>query len=223
MSRAKTEERKLSILRYIYRYQQEHGTAPSVREIGDAIGLSSSSPSYRYLQQLEKEGLITRRPKVARSIQLTEAGRRLVEGATSSPSLLDAGDVISVPFLGYIVAGEPLPSEPLTGEETVEIGRSLLGHVGGDLFALRVRGDSMIDALIGDGDLVLFRPQERVENGEMAAVWVLDRQETTLKRVYWEGDRVRLQPANPTMGPIYERADNVRIQGKVVLVVRQLA
>ena len=81
----------------------------------------------------------------------------------------------------------------------------------------------MIDALIGDGDLVLFRQQERVENGEMAAVWVLDRQETTLKQLYWEGDRVRLQPANPTMGPIYERADNIRVQGKVILVVRQLA
>ncbi len=223
MGRVKTEERKLAILRYIYRYQQEHGTAPSVREIGEAMGLNSSSHSHRYLQQLEQAGLITRRPKVARSIRLTEAGRRLVESRPAPPPLLDTGEVVSIPFLGYIVAGEPLPSEPLSGEETVEISRSLLGPLDDDLFALRVRGDSMIDALIGDGDLVLFRKQERVENGEMAAVWVLDRQETTLKRIYWEGDRVRLQPANPTMGPIYERADNVRVQGKVMLVVRQLA
>ncbi len=223
MGRVKTEERKLAILRYIYRYQQEHGTAPSVREIGEAMGLNSSSHSHRYLQQLEQAGLITRRPKVARSIRLTEVGRRLVEGRPAPPPLLDTGEVVSIPFLGYIVAGEPLPSEPLSGEETVEISRSLLGPLDDDLFALRVRGDSMIDALIGDGDLVLFRKQERVENGEMAAVWVLDRQETTLKRIYWEGDRVRLQPANPTMGPIYERADNVRVQGKVMLVVRQLA
>ncbi len=223
MGRVKTEERKLAILRYIYRYQQEHGTAPSVREIGEAMGLNSSSHSHRYLQQLEQAGLITRRPKVARSIRLTEAGRRLVESRPAPPPFLDTGEVVSIPFLGYIVAGEPLPSEPLSGEETVEISRSLLGPLDDDLFALRVRGDSMIDALIGDGDLVLFRKQERVENGEMAAVWVLDRQETTLKRIYWEGDRVRLQPANPTMGPIYERADNVRVQGKVMLVVRQLA
>ncbi len=223
MGRVKTEERKLAILRFIHRYQQEHGTAPSVREIGEAMGLNSSSHSHRCLRQLEQAGLITRRPKVARSIRLTEAGRRLVESESAPPPLLDTGEVVSIPFLGYIVAGEPLPSEPLSGEETVEISRSLLGPLGDDLFALRVRGDSMIDALIGDGDLVLFRKQERVENGEMAAVWVLDRQETTLKRIYWEGDRVRLQPANPTMGPIYERADNVRVQGKVMLVVRQLA
>ncbi len=218
------DEQMLTVLQFIHRYRQEQGTAPTVREIGEGVGLRSSSHSLYYLRKLERRGLITRRPKVARSIRLTEAGLRAVEGeGLPQPAPVPSEMPVSIPFLGYIVAGEPLPSDPLSGEETIEINRALLGSLDRRLFALRVRGDSMIDALIGDGDLVLFRQQERVENGEMAAVWIIDRQETTLKRVYWEGGRVRLQPANPTMGPIYERADNIRIQGKVVLVVRQLS
>jgi len=130
--------------------------------------------------------------------------------------------VVSIPFLGYIVASEPLPVAPLSGAVTVEIDRALFGKDVADLFALQVQGNSMIDALIHDGDTVILRHQERVENGEMAAVWLNSNAETTLKKVYYEGSRVRLQPANPTMGPIFVPADDVQIQGKVVMVIRQL-
>ena len=217
------KERKLAMLRFIDRYRREHGMSPTVREIGEHLGILSTSHCDYYLRKLEEEGLIERQPKRARTIRLTEAGLQAIGGVAQETVPAPAMDErVAVPFLGYIVASEPLPVEPLVGDETIEINPALLGTVDDGLFALRVRGHSMIDALIGDGDLVLFRHQERVENGEMAAVWIVDRQETTLKRIYWEGERVRLQPANPTMAPIYEEADNIRIQGKVVLVVRRL-
>jgi repressor LexA len=105
-------------------------------------------------------------------------------------------------------------------------GKVLGGVLAGDtddLFALHVQGDSMIDALVNDGDIVIMRQARRVENGEMAAVWLPEREETTLKRVYWEGNRVRLQPANPTMGPIYVNdPSKVEVQGKVVMVIRRV-
>ena len=122
-----------------------------------------------------------------------------------------------------IVASAPIPVEPLSGSETLEINRALFGRDPSGLFALKVQGDSMIDALVNDGDTVILRHQERVENGEMAAVWLNGEASTTLKKVYYEGDQVRLQPANPTMAPIYVPTDDVQVQGKVVLVIRQLA
>ena len=138
--------------------------------------------------------------------------------------LAGVGETLSVPFLGYIVASAPIPVEALPGSETLEINQALFGRDSDDLFALTVQGNSMIDALINDGDTIILRYQERVENGEMAAVWLLSESSTTLKKVYYEkGNRVRLQPANPTMSPIYVPADDVQIQGKVVMVIRQLS
>jgi len=131
-------------------------------------------------------------------------------------------ETIAIPYLGYIVASEPIAVEALAGDETLELNRALFGRNISNLYALTVRGDSMIDALIHQGDTVILRHQEHVENGEMAAVWVDDPGETTLKKVYYEGSQVRLQPANPTMKPIYVPAGNLRIQGKVVMVIRKL-
>ncbi len=214
-------ERQQGILRYIRSFIEERGYPPSIREIGRAVGISSTSVVNYNLERLEQEGLIERDRGYSRGLRLSAAAEALF-----SPS---GGEepVISVPLLGVIVAGEPIPVPSsdfsLMGvEETVELTRSILGDPS-ELFALRVEGDSMIDALIHDGDIVIMRQARRVENGEMAAVWLRDRGETTLKRVYWEGSRVRLQPANPTMKPIYiDDPTQVEVQGKVVMVIRRL-
>jgi repressor LexA len=110
---------------------------------------------------------------------------------------------------------------PFGFDTTIELTRDIVKDATG-IYALEVQGESMIDALIHDGDIVLMRHQERVENGELAAVWLRDQEETTLKRFYLEGNRVRLQPANPTMGPMFYPASNVEVKGKVLCVIRQL-
>ena len=110
---------------------------------------------------------------------------------------------------------------PFDLEDSVELTRDIVKDIN-STYELEVQGDSMVDALIHDGDIVVMRHQERVENGELAAVWLRDQEETTLKRFYLEGDQVRLQPANPTMGPMYFPANGVEVMGKVLLVIRQL-
>jgi repressor LexA len=210
-------ERQQKVLDCIAAYVGEHGFPPTVREIGDAIGVNSTSLVSYYLKRLEERGLIVREPSMSRAIQLTEPAANEITVEISDNNL-------SIPFLGYIAAGTPLNFESLDGsDETIEINRALFGRDVSDLYALKVQGDSMIDALINDGDIVVFKHQERVEQGQMAAVRLKDENETTLKKFYDEGKRVRLQPANPTMDAIYAAANNVEIQGKVVLVIRQLA
>jgi len=211
-------ERQEKVFTFIRNYLNENDFPPTVREIGKGVGVSSTSLVSYYLKHLEARGLITREASVSRAIRLTEmAKQRYSIGAVGN------GDTLSVPFLGYIVASAPIPVEPLPGHETVEISRALFDREADDMFALQVQGNSMIDALISDGDTIILRPQERVENGEMAAVWLNSSVgETTLKKVYYEGAQVRLQPANPTMDPIYVPTNEVQIQGKVVMVIRSL-
>lgn len=215
MRRGQSRERQERILRFLETYTQENGYPPTVREIGSALEIESTSLVTFYLTQLETQGWISRDPAISRGIRLLRS--------VASPPTAPAGDVFAIPYLGTIVAGAPINVEALSGEETIEINQALFGRDLDKLFALTVKGDSMIDALIHDGDLVVLRQQERVENGEMAAVWLTDREETTLKKVYYEGREVRLQPANPTMAPLYVPADSVRVQGKVVMVIRRLA
>jgi repressor LexA len=210
-------ERQQKVLDCIQGYVEEHGFPPTVREIGDAIGVNSTSLVSYYLKRLEERGLISREPSMSRAIQLTGTATEAVTIEISDDNL------IAVPFLGYIAAGTPINVEAFPGNETIEINRALFGRDVSDLFALKVQGNSMIDALINDGDTVILKHQERVENGQMAAVWLINEEETTLKKVYYEGKQVRLQPANPTMNPIHVAADDVQIQGKVVLVIRRLA
>jgi len=210
-------ERQQKILTFLRQYMNANGYPPTVREIGQGIGVESTSLVSYYLKWLEKQGHIRREASASRAIRLTE------DELGSDNLFPQSDDSFSVPFLGYIVASAPIQVEALPGTETVEINRALFGREVENLFALRVKGNSMVDALIGDGATVILRQQERVENGEMAAVWLTsDTGETTLKKVYYEGERVRLQPANPTMNPIYVLAKHVRIQGKVVMVIRQL-
>jgi repressor LexA len=137
-------------------------------------------------------------------------------------------NLIRVPLVGRIVASEPAPVPGsdfaiLGADEAIELTRDIVDPHD-DLFALEVKGDSMVDAMINDGDIVIMRPHEDVNNGDLVAVWLTDREETTLKRIYKEGARIRLQPANPTMGPIYiDDPSTVQVQGRVVAVVRHTA
>lgn len=210
-------ERQRKVLNCIEGYVSEHGFPPTVREIGDAIGVNSTSLVSYYLKRLEERGLISREPSMSRAIQLTSPTTEI------NVEISEDRNVLPVPFLGYIAAGAPINVEALPSTETIEINRALFGRDVSGLFALKVQGNSMIDALINDGDTVILKHQERVENGQMAAVWLVEEEETTLKKVYYEGRQVRLQPANPTMAPIYVPADDVQVQGKVVLVIRKLS
>jgi repressor LexA len=209
-------KRQRKILKFLSEYIEETGYPPSIREIGAAADISSTSVVSYNLKRLEERGYISRDREVSRGLKLTTAGQVQMRPEA----------VIQLPVLGRIVAGAPIPVPAsdfsLMGDETIELTRDILGEPEG-LYALQVEGDSMIDALVHDGDIVVMRHQQRVENGEMAAVWLRDREEVTLKRFYQEGGRVRLQPANPTMQPIYvDDPRLVEVQGKVVMVIRQL-
>ncbi len=208
-------ERQQRILACIRDFIRERGYPPTVRDIGREVGISSPSAVKYQLEQLERRGFIERDPRSSRGIRLSASGAHL----------LGSDDIVSIPLLGVIAAGEPIPVPDSSLQDVgdaIELTRGILGDIR-DLYALRVQGDSMIDALIHDGDIVIMRLTRQVENGEMAAVWLRDRGETTLKRVYWEGGRVRLQPANPTMAPIYiDDPRQVEIQGKVMMVIRQV-
>ncbi len=209
-------ERQRNILEFLNEYVEENGYPPSIREIGAATGTSSTSVVSYNLKRLEERGYLSRDRQVSRGLKLTSTAR-----AEMTPEA-----VVRLPLLGRIVAGAPIPVPasdfPLMGDETIELTRDLLGDPVG-LYALQVEGNSMIDALVHDGDIVVMRHQQRVENGEMAALWLRERGEVTLKRFYQEeGGRVRLQPANPTMTPIYLDPRQVEVQGKVVMVIRQL-
>ncbi len=190
-------ERHQKILDYLLEYQRENKYPPSIREIGEKTGISSTSVVNYYLDQLEKMGLIERDRKISRGVRL--AGRNA------------SADTLRIPVLGPIAAGLPLPElQPgvtfMSDNEAnaVEIARSLLPsrEKGNDLYALEVKGDSMIDAMINDGDIVVMKTASEARNGEMVAVWLPRDNEATLKYFFKEKDGYRLQPANPTMKPI---------------------
>ena len=208
-------QRQTSILEYIQRFMQESGYPPSIRDIQEKLKISSTSVVAYNLRKLEDRGLIERDNKVSRGIKMP--GESL---QTTAPLNIATRRVA---LAGAIAAGQPIPV-PDQGEteEFVEVPGDMIPERIKDVYALRVKGNSMIDALIADGDIVLMRYQETAENGQMAAVRVVDRNEVTLKRIYFEGNQVRLQPANPTMDAWYEPAGNVQVQGRVVGVVRAM-
>jgi repressor LexA len=218
-------ERHKKILRFLEKFQSENGYPPSIREIGENTSISSTSVVNYYLNQLEEMNYIERESNVSRGIRLM----RNLEG-----QLLKAAqtvtDMFTIPVIGRIVAGEPVPVPSsdfnyYDQETGIDIARSLLPpkEKTEDLFALEVQGDSMIDAMVNDGDIVVMRPITQANNGEMVAVWLADRDETTLKYFFLENGQVRLQPANPLMSPIIiDDPAHVQVQGKVVLVIRRL-
>ena len=233
-------DRQKKILSVLARFQEEFGYPPSIREICDKAEISSTSVVNYYLEQLEGMGYIERDGRVSRGIRLLKpleaegvgAGASLAGIKQSAQNIRQAvDDLLRVPIVGRIFASVPVPVPPsdfsyYDTESMVDIARSMLPsrEKGGDLFALEVQGDSMIDAMVNDGDIVVMKPAHDARNGELVAVWLRDRDETTLKYFYLENGRVRLQPANPLMKPIYiDDPSTVEIQGKVVMVIRQVA
>lgn len=202
---------RLRILNFIRHFLKDKGYAPTVRDIVKGCSISTPSVVQHHLDKLEKEGYIQRDPEVFRSIRLVEREQPMT---------------VEVPLLGMIAAGEPIPvPTPDTWvtvpEETLKLTEELTQGKEG-VYALKVKGLSMVDALIDDGDIVLMQDASTVDDGDMAAVWLKDKQEVTLKKVYREPRRVCLRPANRLMEPIYEHPENVEIQGKVIAVLRKL-
>ena len=210
MAKKGLSTRQQRILGFIQEFYEEHSYPPTIRDIQQACNISSTSVVDYNLRILEREGHIRRDREVSRGIEVLVGGRRRGR----------------VPVLGYIAAGEPTPvptQESWSDFEAIDeldVPQGLLGEVPADAYALRVKGTSMIDALVDDGDVVIVRPVDTVKNGDMVVAWLQAEKEVTLKRLYHEGGRVRLQPANSTMSPIYVDPENVEVQGKVVAVLR---
>jgi repressor LexA len=196
-------KRQREILDYLNEFIQQHGYAPSLEEVGRRFSLSSLATVHKHLTNLQEKGFIRRAWNRSRSVELL-------------PSR-GAGRAIEVPMLGYVAAGMPI--EAVVGNETIAIPESLLSGRR-DTYVLRVRGDSMIDEQIRDGDWVVVEDRKSADNGEMV-IALIGGQDATLKKFYRENGRIRLQPANPSMQPIYLDPDHVQIQGVVVGVLRK--
>lgn len=223
MSKEKAlSERQKNILAFIRQYVQEHTRPPTIREIGSNVDISSTSVVNYNLGKLNDRGFIDRDAEVSRGLRLTNKARRFLGEAIDAVT-----DVVAVvkriPLKGSIVAGSPIESfeGSFDEDDAIELSSSMLPEKTDDLYALRVTGDSMIDAMVNDGDTIIMRHQTLADtrNGDMVAAWVDG--ETTLKYYYNEGNRIRLQPANPTMEPIYVEHD-IEVQGKVIMVVRDI-
>lgn len=204
-------DKQAQILEFLREFIAEKDYPPSIRDIQDGCGISSTSVVDYNLRKLEEKGYIRRDREVSRGIEiLGPKGRR--------------PRIVEVPLLGSIAAGQPIPvptSDRWSSdvEETVAVTEDMVrGRQ--NVFALRVKGKSMIEDLIDDGDIVFLEPVQAAQDGDRVAVWLKDRGEVTLKRYYLEGDRVRLQPANSSMEPIYTEAENVVVQGRFISSIR---
>ncbi len=195
-------KRQREILDYLNEFIQQHGYAPSLEEIGRRFGLSSLATVHKHLTNLQEKGFIRRAWNRSRSVELvqTRAGGRAVE----------------LPLLGFVAAGMPI--EAIATAESIAVPEDLVGKR--DTYVLRVRGESMIDEQIRDGDFVIVEDRKTAENGEMV-IALLGSSDVTLKKFYRENGHVRLQPANPAMKPLIVPADQIQVQGVVVGVMRK--
>jgi repressor LexA len=195
-------KRQREILDYLQDFIQQHGYAPSLEEIGRRFGLSSLATVHKHLTNLQEKGFIKRAWNRSRSVEMipTNSGGRAVD----------------LPLLGYVAAGAPI--EAVATSETIAVPEDLVGRR--DTYVLRVRGNSMIDEQICDGDFVIVEDRKSAQNGE-TVVALVSGSDVTLKKLYRENGRVRLQPANPTMQPIFVDPDQVQVQGVVVGVMRK--
>jgi repressor LexA len=196
-------KRQREILDYLNEFIQQHGYAPSLEEIGERFKLSSLATVHKHLTNLQEKGFIRRSWNRSRSVELlpSRTGGRAVE----------------LPLLGYVAAGMPI--EAVATAESISVPESLVAGRR-DTYVLRVRGESMIDAQIRDGDWVVVEDRKSADNGEMV-IALVEGQDVTLKKFYREAGRIRLQPANNAMQPIYVDPDAVQIQGVVVGVMRK--
>ena len=216
VTRKKLPPRRQRILDFIQEFISDNGIPPTIRDIQRACELSSTSVVDYNLHKLRQGGFLNRKPEVARGIELLDDDGQPVSNAPR------------VQIVGGIAAGSPLPVFSTEGAassaefDTIEVSPELQRRYG-RLYGLMVSGTSMIDALIDDGDVVIVKPMQQAANGDMVVAWLKQEQEATLKKFYHEGDRVRLQPANSQMDPIYSAVDNLEIHGKVVAVIRKFA
>ena len=194
--------RQREILDYLTEFIEHHGYSPSLEEVGRRFGLSSLATVHKHLTNLQEKGFIKRAWNRSRSVELVPAGA--------------AGRVMEIPLQGYVAAGDPI--EAVVSPETVAVPENLTGARA--TYALRVRGHSMIDEQIRDGDIVIVEDRKTAENGEMV-IALLDASEATLKTFHRENGRIRLQPANPAMQPLVVDADRVQVQGVVIGLVRR--
>lgn len=199
LSKHLTKKQK-QVLDFILGFQKKNGYSPSFEEIADYLGVSIPT-AHQHVQVLKKKGFITAKKGEKRSIEPYEAKR----------------DVVQIPLMGIITAGSPV--EPIRNPEPLEVPHSMLPR-GGRHYALRVEGESMEDEGIFNRDIVIVREQETVENGESAVVYLPERNEATLKKIYREKGQIRLQPANKKLEPFYEK--NVEVQGKVIGILRKV-
>jgi repressor LexA len=201
------------MLSFIERYLQSKRRAPTVEEIRVAMNMASKDHVHRDLGRLDNMGYIRRIPRISRGIELLRAA----DGCDMTTGIL------AIPMVGVIAAGLPIPVPEQTPSvyDSLELTRDIVRDTRG-VYALRVKGTSMIDALINDSDIVIMRRVTDAENGDMVAVWIKSQEATTLKRFYHEGQRVRLQPENRDMQPIYVDPTDIEIQGKVIAVIRHV-
>ena len=228
----KLKERHKQVLDVIQEYSEKHGYAPSYREICARTDITSTSMVNYYLEQLEEMGYIERVENISRSLQIKETAQDKVNQVIGNvkQAVEEISHSLTIPIVGRIVASEPVPIPEtdfslFDAESNIQVPESLIpfNMQKENLFALEVDGDSMIDAMVNDGDVIIMKPTREARNGEMVAVRIKDQNETTLKHFFHEGDRVRLQPANPTMDPIYiDSSSDIEVQGSVVLVIRQM-
>jgi repressor LexA len=195
-------KRQREIFDFLNEFIQKHGYAPSLEEIGKRFGLSSLATVHKHLTNLQEKGFIKRAWNRSRSVEMIPAR--------------NGGRAVELPLLGYVAAGSPI--EAIASNETIAVPEDFAGRR--DTYVLRVRGDSMIDEQIRDGDFVVVEDRKTAENGEMV-IALLRGTDVTLKKFYRDNGRIRLQPANATMQPIFADADQVQVQGVVVGVMRK--
>jgi repressor LexA len=200
---ARLTRRQSEILTFVERYTESHGYPPSVREIGQAMGLTSSSTVHSHLAALERKGYLRRDPSKPRALEILRE--------TTGP----ARRIVTLPVVGRVAAGEPILAQQNI-EDHLPLPADLVN--GAEAFVLKVRGDSMVNAGILDGDWLIVRRQQTATNGDIVVARVDD--EATVKQFYREKDRIRLQPANDAMAPTYAR--DVVIEGKAIGVLRRL-
>lgn len=210
----KLSDKQRRIVKYIDRFLSEKGYPPSIRDIQKGCDISSTSVVDYNLNILESRGYINRHADVSRGI-------KLLTKTSSSERVVD------VPVIGMIAAGKPIPVPTPDTWDIAAVSETMgvpidLCQGRDNIYALRIKGTSMIDALINDGDIVLMQSINSIENGQMAAVWLKSEKEVTLKKVFVEPDKIRLQPANSQMQPFYTQPDNIEIQGRVIAVIRQM-
>jgi len=217
----KLSERQQMIMSFIENFIEEHDYPPTIRDIQNGCNISSTSVVAYNLDKLKDGGQLNRHSEVSRGLSLASTG------SNSNKFKSTEIDSVAVPLLGTIAAGSPFPMpendtwSDLSGSELIDLPQAIVGP-GDNVYALKVRGESMIDALISDGDLVIMEQTSSVRNGQMAAVRIKSENTTTLKNFYSEGPRIRLEPANSQMNAMTFPSDDVEVLSKVVAVWRYL-